>query len=427
MKNGPNTWVLSGLSGYTGATSIQAGRLSINTIRNVGAGSSSVGNPSNPILAQINIGFNTTGATLRYTGSGGLTGTTDRVINLAGSTGGATIEASGTGPLVFTSNFTASSTGSKTLTLRGSNTGANTIGGSIPKGTGNASVISVVKVDAGSWVLSAPNEYLGPTTVSGGLLQVGVNGTGNTGNGEKPTTVAAGASLAGSGTISGAITGATITNHVINGSLLPGDLLGTALGNLTFKGNLILAGGSQVFLQFTNPSSNDPGILAALASNTYNTDGGYRINAIEHDTWEITDHTTLNDPLNPRHDSINVPNGTVTFGSAAGPTTVTIVDKGYISHAQAGDVFDFGDWLNGFDGEGTSANRFKAGDNRNGGSGGGNLILPTLLNPQLLYDVDNFVSKGIITIITNPAAIPVLMTSFSAVKNNVFTGETGAM
>ena len=50
---------------------------------------------------------------------------------------------------------------------------------------------------------------------------------------------------------------------------------------------------------------------------------------------------------------------------------------------------------------------------RNGGSGGGNLYLPTLTNANLLYDVSQFAEHGIITIVTPPSVIPVLMSSYN--------------
>ena len=99
-----------------------------------------------------------------YTGGGE---STSRVVDLAGTTGGGMIDSSGTGGLVFNSSFTASGAGSKTLTLQGSNTGANAIAGAIvDHGGGNTT--SLVKTGTGTWALAGSNTYTGPTTARDG-------------------------------------------------------------------------------------------------------------------------------------------------------------------------------------------------------------------------------------------------------------------
>ena len=59
--------------------------------------------------------------------------------------------------------------GSRTLTLGGTNTGANTIAGKIPNGP-PGTVISLTKADASTWTLSGTNTYSGGTTLSAGTL-----------------------------------------------------------------------------------------------------------------------------------------------------------------------------------------------------------------------------------------------------------------
>ena len=98
----------------------------VNSINSVVAGnsSSSLGAPTTVASGTIGLGATTTAGTLLYTGPGE---TTDRVIDLAGTTGGGTIQNDGAGALIFTNDFSASGSGAKTLTLRGANTGSNTI------------------------------------------------------------------------------------------------------------------------------------------------------------------------------------------------------------------------------------------------------------------------------------------------------------
>src|SRR5262249_49575804 len=82
----------------------------------------------------------------------------------------------GSAPLSFTSSFTATGAGSKTLNLQGSNTGANTISGAIVDNSATNKT-SVSKSGAGTWVLAGANTYTGTTTVNTGSLQIGSGGT----------------------------------------------------------------------------------------------------------------------------------------------------------------------------------------------------------------------------------------------------------
>ncbi|MFM7021998.1 MAG: autotransporter-associated beta strand repeat-containing protein [Flavobacteriales bacterium] len=211
-QQGSGKQVLSGLNTYTGPTYIQKGTLSINTIKNVNAGASAIGNPANASDGTIPIGSTTNTAILEYTGT---TNSTDRVIDLAGTTGGATIDQSGTGTLTFSSDLTATGVGSKTLTLQGSTAGAGVISGIIPDGSGTT---SLAKSGTGTWTISGANTYGGTTTINAGTLQLGAAGvipdaSAVTANGtmDMNTYSEAIGSLAGSGTVDNAAGGGTPT------------------------------------------------------------------------------------------------------------------------------------------------------------------------------------------------------------------------
>ena len=178
VKSGSGTLALSGMNLYTGKTSIWGGTLEIQSLRDVGAGPSSLGAPADASGGAIAIGSRTTSGTLRYTGPGD---TSDRGIELAGSTGGVIIEASGEGPLVLTSNLVptfptnANNQANKTLTLGGTSTAANTLAGLIPNTTfgSGSNTLSLNKTGAGRWRLArTSNTYSGATNISAGVLEV---------------------------------------------------------------------------------------------------------------------------------------------------------------------------------------------------------------------------------------------------------------
>ncbi len=172
VKTGGGTWILSGANTYSGGTTIRNGTLSVSSL-------GTTGNPGNLGTAgTINIGNVGQSGTLAYTGAGE---TTDRVVNLNGATGGATIDTtSGTGPLIFTSNFTATGAGSKTLTLKGGN--GDIIQGAIVDNS-LTNLTSLNKTGSGTWNLAGANTYSGGTTVTNGTLRLsGANATLGLGN-----------------------------------------------------------------------------------------------------------------------------------------------------------------------------------------------------------------------------------------------------
>jgi fibronectin-binding autotransporter adhesin len=252
QQAGAGTTTLSGNNTYTGYTIIgNNGALSINSIANVGGGASSLGAVASAATGKIFLGQTTTSGSLIYTGTGH---STDRQVDLAGTTGGATIDASGSGALQFTSAFTATGVGAKTLTLTGSNTADNRIGGAIVNSSSGAT--SLTKSGTGKWVLSGANTYTGGTTVSTGTLLV------NTG-----ASIASSASIVNGGLlrVNGAAGSVTVNS-------------GGSLGGSGTVGALTLGSGGLL-----NPG-NSPGLLTAssatwAAGSTYN--------------WEIDSNASL--------------------------------------------------------------------------------------------------------------------------------------
>jgi fibronectin-binding autotransporter adhesin len=161
-----STWALTGANTYTGATTINGGVLSVNSLAN-GGSASSIGSATN---VAANLILN--GGTLQFTGAGA---TTDRLFGVGAS--GGTLDASGTGAVNFTNAGSMgfnSQTGTRTLTLTGTNTGSNTLAAAIGD---NSGATALTKSGAGTWVLTGANNYTGTTAITGGVLQVGSGGT----------------------------------------------------------------------------------------------------------------------------------------------------------------------------------------------------------------------------------------------------------
>ena len=146
---------------YGGATTIRAGTLSADLLSQGGT-PSSVGASSN---SAANLVLN--GGNLKYVGAAT---STDRLFTLGGS---ATIDASGTGAVNFTNSGTVLIPGSaaRTLTLDGSNAGANTLAAVM--GDPSSNTTSLTKTGAGLWILTGANTFSGTTYVEVGVLRIG--------------------------------------------------------------------------------------------------------------------------------------------------------------------------------------------------------------------------------------------------------------
>jgi len=167
---------LTGDNTYSGKTIVdRSAAIRVSSLNSVNGGnppltSSSLGRPTTVANGTIELGSNASfqGGSLIYTGTGE---TTDRVLNLGGANGTTyRLDQSGSGLLKFTSPFTITDNrGIKTIELQGSTSGTGEIAATILNGQ-STNPNRITKQGTGIWILSAANDYVGLTTVSGGAL-----------------------------------------------------------------------------------------------------------------------------------------------------------------------------------------------------------------------------------------------------------------
>jgi autotransporter-associated beta strand protein len=220
--------LLNDANSFTGNLSVSAGSVYVSSIGNQGVASAAGAGTT------INIGSTTSGGNLYYTGGAA---STNRTINMAGTSGAAIIYNNSSGLLKFTSNFTATGAGSKTLTLRGSGTGE-IAGGIVNNNATNTTTL--IKNDAGTWTLSGNNSYSGTTTVTAGVLNIQhANALGDT---TASTIVSNAAALE----LQGGITvGAEALSLTGTGVSTTGALRNIS-GNNTYGGAITLAGATRI-------------------------------------------------------------------------------------------------------------------------------------------------------------------------------------
>ncbi len=293
-KTGTGTLILSGLNSYTGATTISAGTLSINTLQNVSGGTSSLGAPTT--TGNGTIAIDATGI-LQYTGSGH---SSNRVINVTND--GGTVDASGSGTFTLSGGVTGSN---DNLVLTG--TGAGIQSGVIATGAA-----TVTKNGTGTWTLSGLNSYTGITTISAGTLSINTlqNVSGGTSSLGAPTTT-------GNGTIAIGATGVLqytgsghTSNRVINVTADGGTVDASGSGTFTLTGG-VTGTGNNLVLTGTGVGVESGVIATAGATLTKNGSG----------TWTLAGVNTYTGGATLNTGTLNINNANA-LGTVAGTFTI---------------------------------------------------------------------------------------------------------
>ncbi len=355
-KAGAGTMAVGDANIYTGATTINAGVLRINTIGSAGV-ASSLG-ASTSTAANLTLG----GGTLQYTGGNG---STDRNFVLTAAT---------TSTIDVTQAATA-------LTLSGAST---------------ATTGALTKVGDGTLVLTGTNLYTGATTVNAGTLQVG---DGISGALTGTVTVSnTGSKLSGSGSIAGSI-------NVGAGAILAPGVGGTDASNQTLiisaaTASLTVSDSGVIQLGLTTADSTDTNFAT-----WFHTNGGTAADYVATLTNGLADTTWNAVPVVGRHDFISAAD-TIILGSSATSDKRVVVALNSATGLTYGSIFNLLDWSTlGGSKDDTTLTAMS-------GSGAFN-ILNNLqieaLSGGLAWDTSLFNTNGIIVVVPEPSRAIFLM------------------
>jgi len=278
VKNGLGTLTLSGADAntFTGASSVNAGELDLSKTAGL-----------NAIAGNITVGDGITSAVLKLINSNQIADTSIITFNGSGSNAGIfrlnnkneTIGGlSSTGGAGIVENESGSAATS-TLTVNLAS-GIQTYSGTLRNGdgTGTDGTLAFIKTGAGTQILSGTNAYMGTTTVSAGVLQIGSSGSGTTGTGA--VTVQSTGTLSGTGVIQGsAFTAGSGSTVQVGDGMAQSDY-----GTLTFQpapgsGTIDFQSDSTVILGIHPGSTSDLLNIVGTGTNTLLFNGNLTVTA----------------------------------------------------------------------------------------------------------------------------------------------------
>lgn len=259
IQGGGGTVIIAGINNATGGgtnlgVSIGQGTLQVDSIGSLNGAATNLGQFTTAANGTINFGASGNWSLLRYTGSGE---TTDRTLNWAGFSGGnAGFDASGTGTLTFsTTTFNQAAAATKNLTLRGINTGANTIVAGIGTSGTNNGTNALTKAQRGNWTLSGSNNVSG-LTINGGTLTADYTNVATVFTTSTPNLTLNGGALSIKGNVAGTTT-QTLGNLTTSGNAGQNQITVTGNGsantaNLTLGSSVTRGGNTYVNFNLLN-------------------------------------------------------------------------------------------------------------------------------------------------------------------------------
>jgi hypothetical protein len=140
-------------------------------------------------------------------------------------------------------------------------------------------------------------------------------------------------------------------------------------------------------LSLTSATTNDAGIVAALAGGSYTDANAYITGSSP--SWITGGPAALGD-----HDFIQITGG-LDLGTRNDGGTISILDNGYLANAQSGDVFNLLDW------SGVMSGSFSTGGAFSEGGAHGDFDLPTL-SSGLVWDTSAFTTAGVLVVVLVP-------------------------
>lgn len=248
-------------------------------------------------------------ATLRHSGAGFTTA------SLPSVSGSPTFDSSGTGPMAFTNTNALSFAGSgaRTLTLTGTNTGANRLAATIAD---NGGATSVVKSGSSVWKLGSGNTYTGATQIFGGTLVVDALADGGA-----ASSLGASASSAANLVLNGGTLrytgGAATTDRLFLIGTAGGTIESSGTGDLVFSstGAMGFYGAGSRTLTLAGNSVFDTTLAAVIGDNG----GATRVETGGTAWWTLSGANTYSGGT-----AISSGRLTATNGSALGTGTVTL-------------------------------------------------------------------------------------------------------
>lgn len=288
----PEIYISNPSSSYTGKTSLR-GTTYISTIANTGV-SSSLGAPINANSASIDMASGSSSATLYIAQTG--SNSTNRPVNLNGTTGGVNIVLQNSGSTTFTSDFTTTGIGSKSISLSSLNSSGvlELQGNIVDSPNGNTSLIAGYQNGVGTVKLTGNRGYTGTTTLQNGTTVItSIANLGLSSSLGTPTDTVSGTISIGSASATATLVysgGIATTNRIFDlAGTTGGAVIGAnSTGTLTISNDISVSGAGSKTLTLSGSFS---GSITGIIPNNSPTNKT-SLNKTDSGTWTLLNSNT---------------------------------------------------------------------------------------------------------------------------------------